>query len=97
MNQDELIEKCMLTDEDFDKIQRDCPTYDLSFIDDYSLEVFSMLEAQLHKAIPIIQKAERERIVDIVAALGAGRHKNVNYIAIRYEELQALKGEGNDQ
>ena len=65
MNQDELIEKCRLTPKQLRQIWDDTESYDS--MDDWREKVRSNIaEAQLRKAIPIIEaearKAERERI-----------------------------------
>ena len=54
---DDLIEKCKLTDEDIRNLWDDYPFFESphSYSD-------RLCEAQLRKAIPIIQKAERERL-----------------------------------
>jgi len=61
MNQDELIEKCRLTGEEMADLVRQAQTNDYTFM----VGLMRIAEAQLRKAIPIIEaearKAERER------------------------------------
>jgi len=71
MNQDELIEKCRLTDDKMGYyLSSDCGLgYPADYWDVVVLEDWhKLVEAQLRKAIPIIEaearKAERERIAD---------------------------------
>ena len=65
MNQDELIEKCRLTHEEVRRAKLDSGVLAMIHRGDYPI-----LEAQLRKAIPIIQKAEGGRIVNILEKEG---------------------------
>ncbi len=110
MNQDELIEKCRLTDEEFRNV---IGLYRGRFgrLPEYTPEITprdrEVAEAQLHKAIPTIEaearKAERERIVEIlkdcqftIIAPNAPANAEVEFL-IPLEKWQALKGEGGEQ
>jgi len=57
MNQDELIEKCRLKERELQRPKYDGLKFDIDDIE-------YVLEDQLRKAIPIIQKVERERIAN---------------------------------
>jgi len=80
MNQDELIEKCRLTDKELDELSFNDDisipsTYD-PLLNEWQTPIFDdLLDAQLRKAIPIIEaearKAERERIADWLEQQGA--------------------------
>jgi len=97
MNQDELIEKCRLTDEELERLHYAKRIYTSNWFQD-------ALQAQLRKAIPIIQKAEREKVfadLEDMELLKGHNHKKdeIKLVACArctydwYKE-QALKGEG---
>jgi len=95
MNQDELIEKCRLTD---DEILHDCICRyrENASADELIMSAFKgIAEHQLRRAIPIIEaearKAEREKLYDILNLLNGNRVEEAKEL-IR----QALKGDGND-
>jgi len=95
MNQDELIEKCRLTDEEVGDVY-----YPSITPQKYGHRV---AQAQLRKAIPIIEaearKAERERIISLVRQITPVRPLDgVLYYDVRFTatDWQALKGEGNE-
>jgi len=97
MNQDELIGKCRLTDEEMADYVK--TLYQLGT----AVEIKERLEAQLRKALPIIQKAERERIKEFMRENGidfwltdwrTGKPKAFKHVS-DYAFWQALKGEGD--
>jgi hypothetical protein len=103
MNTDELIEKCRLEGHERIKIAKDYvlqhpdhlePECEFSFLD-------KMLDAQLRKAIPIIQKAERERIIRDLEAIDRDAYDVKDFTRrvcdLIVEERQFLKGEGDEQ
>ncbi len=103
MNQDELIEKCRLTGEEVKREwneawrKQDCS----ADLDDEEFKVLQDInEAQLRKAIPIIEakarKAERERVLAYLLAEPRSYEFETYYsIILKKSELQALKGEGD--
>jgi len=96
MNQDELIEKCRLTDDEiWDAIETKYAAVKPSDVSDACVLV---AEAQLRKAISIIQQVEREAIRAILRrgflSWGSdGFHSS--YIKLDSSSWQALKGEGD--
>jgi hypothetical protein len=94
MNIDELVEKCRLTDWQITQYQEG----NAYFI--YPQYAYRMLEAQLCKAIPIIQKAERERIIRDLEAIDRDAYDVKDFTRrvcdLIVEERQSLKGEGDD-
>ena len=94
MNQDELIEKCRLTD---DEILHDCICRyrKNASADELIMSAFKgIAEYQLRKAIPIIQKAERERILNYLLAEPRAYEFETYYsIVLPKSELKALKGD----
>jgi len=87
MNQEELIEKCKLTDEELAKVTN-CDVKSIETMGDYEKKI---AQAQLHKAIPIIQKAERERMIRELEDKGLG---TLGSIYLPADIWQALKREG---
>ncbi len=97
MNQDELIEKCRLTDEEL---------YNVCCDDLYKDGWQAIADAQLRKAIPIIQKAERERLLLALERMSLIKNhyghkkwevKIISCPRCTYDEYkeQALKGESD--
>ena len=62
MNDKELLEKCLLTDEELAEVT-DCSLEEITKWGSYER---SMADAASIKAIPIIRKAERKRILAIL-------------------------------
>jgi len=106
MNQDELIEKCRLTDKEIAVYHRQASHIAIEFasategnfrqedIDAiYDDSEKAMLEAQLRKAIPIIEaearKAERKRIFTEIQNRGLG---TLGSIYLPADVWKALKG-----
>jgi len=108
MNQDELIEKCRLTAKEIYALLIS-NTQIFRKGDSGRVDCLIIVEAQLRKAIPIIEaearKAERERVVkELEEHIGSDRWGNptitigYNHGGNRwyYEWWQALKGEGDE-
>jgi len=103
MNQDELIEKCRLTDEEIASILVEkCGLGHSNYWDAITVNDFRKFgEEWLRKAIPIIQKAERERIIRYLASCQTlpdefySPEAGEEIFAIGWRDWQALKGEGN--
>ena len=98
MNTDELIEKCRLSTFEVAQATGHSSRYLDEFAQDYKAKLLQVAEAQLRKAIPIIEaearKAERERIERIIgeAELPIGTTSGSIQEACRRAILQALKG-----
>lgn len=56
----------VLRDEEMLNLCNEYPTLDFSFEDDYREEVKALLEAQLEKCLPYIQKAQRKSRIEIM-------------------------------
>jgi len=91
MNQDELIEKCLLTNEEIAKAVEN-----LSPLQRHT-RTSRLLEAQLHKAIPIIQKAERVRWLKELEAIERDPYDVKDFTRrvcdLIVEKKQSLKGD----
>jgi hypothetical protein len=92
MDKDELIEKCRLTEEERKKAYDDWLYNDSDCRHPFDVEC----EAQLRKALPIIQKAERERIEQLFASYHPCTEDEDAYYTILESDWQALKGEGDE-
>jgi len=94
MNQDELIEKCRLTEEGI-TIEL-LKVYPNTYVNDLAPTekafVYSLIQAQLRKAIPIIQKAERQRFLEWLS----NRRATDTAMDIYLQAEQTLKGEGDE-